>query len=622
MKYLEQLEISNKNIGFITQIRSEVDDFFINFSDSQDKTSRWAHHYFCEADGGRFIFNNKSPHSHICSVCGKESKSDLFDGCWITMYRNEGVTNAWKSAYLYKSTGEKKYLDNVLNFTNFYNDNYLKFTLHNKEGFDFENLETALWGTSRIMPQSLNEAIFIIRLINALEIIREDLPKGLLKKLEDGMFKESFKMFIPQVNEIHNIRIWLNCAIGVMGHFVNNTDMIDFAYNGEYSIGEQLTKGVTNDYFWYEGSVHYNYFLLEGVVNLLLFSSLYDYDFKVGREVVEKMLSAGYEYAFDTHLLPNPNDGWPDVNLKTYSYIYAVATKVYGINSKIGQILGSIVNKEGERGQLPLSKPYYYQNDMSFEELIFTPTVRETNKEILMCKSVNFKSSFFGIIKKDQTNIFLKYGHNGPSHAHPDKMNIEVMLSGVMISRDLSNSGYGNPLCNEWQRKSPSHNTVAINGKSHTGFEGGKTLVESSTRLKAISENVYDGVNFIRDIEITENGFSDEFQVELSEESTCDFFFHVEGELKTSLDLKPADLKFKGEGYQHFQDPKKVMNVNDVIEIDWLISNKNFRSKIGLKDCELFIATSPDNSKKGTRKTIILRQRTKLAKFNINWEII
>ncbi len=621
MKYLDKLNISINNIEFIKQIKTEVDDYFTNFKDSPDNTSRWAHHYFCENEGGRFIYNDKTPHSHICSVCGKESKSELFDGCWITMYRNQGVTNAWKSAFLYKATGDHKYLDNLLNFTNFYNDNYLNFKLHNKEGLEFENLDEALWGCSRIMPQSLNEAIFIVRLINALEIVREDLPEGMIQRLEDGMFSEAFKMFVPQVDKIHNIPTWLNSAIGVMGHFLNNKEMICFVYTGEFNIINQLTKGVTADNFWYEGSIHYNFFLLEGVVNLLLFSELYNYDFKVGKEVVKRMLSAGYKYAFDTHLLPNPNDGWPDVNLKTYSYIYAVATKVFGEEHKVGKLLGSILNKEGERGILPLSKPYYYQNEISLEELLFTPNLREKNREIIKCDSINFKSSFCGLIKNSNSNIFLKYGHNGPSHAHPDKMNIEVILGGAIVSRDLSNSGYGNPLCNEWQRKSPSHNTVVVNGLSHNKFDGGKTLIETKTRLKAISEDVYVGVNFTRDINLTEKGFTDEFIVDLSEESTCDFFFHIEGIPSTDLTLENIDISYSDNGYQHLKDIKRVVTNSNEIKIKWIISGKEITSLIDIKDKELLICESPDNSVLGFRKTIILRQKSKNAIFNIKWEL-
>ena len=103
---------------------------------------------------------------------------------------------------------------------------------------------------------------------------------------------------------------------------------------------EQLKKGVTKDGFWYEGSIHYNFFLLEGVSYLFLFSKIYDYDF--GQEstaILERMFVQAYQYAFDNLYLPNPNDGWPDLNLKTFSYVYHTAARAFGEYSPVGNIL-------------------------------------------------------------------------------------------------------------------------------------------------------------------------------------------------------------------------------------------------------------------------------------------
>lgn len=469
------------------------------------------------------------------------------------------------------------------------------------------------------MPQSLNEAIFITRLINALELVKDDLPNGYVDKLSKGIFAHSFTMFKPQVDRIHNIPTWLNSSIVTMGNFLQNKEMLEFAYPGDNGVLDQLTKGVTTDSFWYEGSIHYNFFLLEGVVNAMLFSEIYGYDFSGAKAVVEKMLIAAYDYAFDTHLLPNPNDGWPDVNLKTYSYVYSIAAKVFGQDSKVGKILGSILNMKGERGIVPLSKPYYFNNDISLEELLFVPELRATNNEIIKTESINFESSFCGLIKAYDSNIFLKYGHNGKSHAHPDKMNIEVILKGAVLSRELSNSGYGSPLCNEWHRVSTSHNTVVVNGEKHTGFGGGKTLEHSTSRFKAITEEVYEGVNFIREVELIEDGFNDNFKVELPEVSTCDYFFHIEGKLLSKLDYGTGSIGYTTNGYQHLKDLKEVTSNSEELTIKWNVEGQEFSSIYNLKDSQLFICQSPDNSKLGFRNTIIIRQKTDKAEFTAKW---
>lgn len=621
MNYLDnQIEKNSSYKAFMAQIDNEVVDFFENFEDSPEKTSRWGHHYFCKHEGGRFIYNDKEPHKHVCSVCGKVTIDKDMDACWVTMYRNQGVVSAWKAAFLYSQTRDKKYLDYVISFTDFYSNNYLKFTIHNKEGLEFESLDNVKWGVSRIMPQSLNEAIFIIRLINALEIVKSDLPEGYIAGLEKKLFNEVFVMLKPQVHKVHNIPTWLNSCIAVMGYFLNNQEMIDYAHTCEFNIERQLVEGVTKDKFWYEGSIHYNYFLLEGVVQMLLFSELYGKPFAKGKEIVEAMLKAGYKYAFDNHLLPNPNDGWPDVNLKTYSYIYATATKVFGADSEIGKILGAILNKDVERGQIPLSKPYYYNNDISLEELLFTPTLRETHTEIIKTETINFPSSYCGLIKSDDSNVFVKYGHNGPSHAHPDKMNIEVILGEDILSRELSNTGYGNQLCNEWHRKSPSHNTVVVDGKCHTSFEGGEVLNLTSDRLKCESKGVYEGVDYIRDIKLENGAFSDKFDVTSGEEHTFDYFFHIEAELLTELKTEGSCLGYTEEGYQHLHNVRKVITDDNSVTIDWKLGINTITSTIDIDKSELFVCTSPDNSDQGYRNTIIIRQQGSSATYNASWK--
>ncbi len=76
----------------------------------------------------------------------------------------------------------------------------------------------------------------------------------------------------PQAVAIHNISCWSLSAIGVMGLAMHDQEMIDYAFKSQFNMHEQLKKGVTKDGFWYEGSIHYNFFLLEGVSYLFLFS--------------------------------------------------------------------------------------------------------------------------------------------------------------------------------------------------------------------------------------------------------------------------------------------------------------------------------------------------------------
>ena len=118
------------------------------------------------------------------------------------------------------------------------------------------------------------------------------------------------------------------------------------------------------------------------------------------------------------------------------------------------------------------------------------------------------------MLRNDSWNVFLKYGLNGRSHAHPDIMNIEVMYKNLRLSRDLSNAGYQSRLCNEWHRKTLAHNTVCWNGTDITSVEPGKCLLFENDRVRCKAENVYEGIDYTRELKITENSVLDYFQAE------------------------------------------------------------------------------------------------------------
>lgn len=629
MKYLNDNYVSaiNNNSAYkaaIIKIKSEVDDFYSSFNDDPSIISEWGHYYFCNYDGGRLIYDRKNPKSHKCEICGKDYTDEVYDGVWTYFYRNEAILTAWKAAALYAYDKNPHYLDILMEIIGFYAKNYTKFVIHNKERDRFLNIDDMKWGCGRIMPQGLNESIITIRMIQALEIVKSDLPKSFLDEIYHSMFREIFKLLKPQVNQIHNIRCWNNSAIAVMGFFFNDKEMIDFVFNGEYNIIRQIKEGVTKDGFWYEGSIHYNFFTLEGITPTLLFASIYNYDFDPeAKAIVRNMFVSAYNYAFTNLYLPNPNDGWPSINLKTYSYIYSVAAKVFSSDKEIVNILKIILNNKYPRTTLPLSKPYYINNEIAFEQLLLNTDMDIHNYSIIPQKTLNFSMSSFGMIRNENMNVFVKYGLNGPSHAHPDIINIEVMYKDGMISRDISNAGYISLLCNEWHRRSLAHNTVIMNGLDITSRSPGKTLKYSKDHIICEALNVYDGVDEIREIKLLKNGFSDIVQIKSANDGVFDYVFHLENDINLAIsnDFISSSLGFKENGYQYVKDVMKYNKKTDVLTLEAKRSNQNIAIDLDLKDHELYVAKTMDNPVNKERTTIIIRGNGKNICYKMSLRI-
>lgn len=628
MKYVNErfCELMRKpeNAETLAQMRKDVDGFMPNFSDSPDRLSGWGHAYFCNEDGGRLIFDLNSPHRHKCTVCGKEFEDEYLDKVWTTFYRNRAVVLTMVSAMIYRVTGERKYFDYAVNVIDWYAENYHLFPLHNKEDMTFGSIGEMKWGCGRVMPQNLNEAIIAIRFIQTIEILREDLEEAWIKKLHGKIFRPIYELLRPQVVQIHNISAWEVVAIGVMGLALDDAEMRDFAFNSPLNIHEQLRRGVTGDSFWYEGSIHYNFFLLEGITYLFLFAKIYGHD--MGEEsirIFEQMFLSAYDYAFDNQYLPNPNDGWPDINLKTYGYVYHTAARFFGEDSPVGNITKLIEANPEPRTILPLSEPYYCFNRVCMERLLFNIDFDYGSCQEAPRRSRTFPASNFAMLRSDSWNVFMKYGLNGPSHRHPDIMGVEVMCKNRRISRDLSNPGYRSKLCNEWHRTTVCHNTVCRNGQDITSVSPGECRSFSDSAVTAFAKDVYEGVDYTRTIEITPAGYSDVFSA-CGEPGVYDWFFHLEPEITVRHDLEtePAGLGFSDNGYQHIKDVRRFTARGPVV-LALEAGGVRLCLTVTPEDGqEVYIMRTMDNPVDRTRTTLMIRSQGQSNKFHLNMEII
>lgn len=596
--------------NMLISMQCDVDDFMKDFKDDPRFLSGWGHGYFCKDDGGRLIYDRSSPLQHRCSICGKVYTDYIYSSYFITMYRNEAVETAVKAAVLYRIKRDTRYLEAVKKIVGFYADNYKYFAIHAKEKINC-SATIDVGGAGKMMPQGLNEAIVAIRFLNALEIVKDELDKEWILDVKTKFFEPVYELLLPQKMHIHNIPIWLNSAFGIMGLFFNNEEWLNEATVKPFNIYEQLDNGLTQSGFWYEGSIHYNFFALEGLMTFYVFAKTYDYEIpQEYLKKVELMLYAAYDYAFDNDIFPNPSDGWPDICLKTYSYIYFMGYKVYG--NKLLPLINHITAGKLKRARLPLSEPYYFENRIPLAQLLYAADYKDIKSEPLRKRSsVNFMDFNCAVLRNDVFNVFLKYGHQTKSHAHPDKMNVEIMIRNNILTRDISNSGYGTDICNSWDRTIAAHNTCAVNAQPSDVTRVGKIVAFDEKSIEAETES-YDGVLYNRKLRIDNEKLTDIFTVNCEKESNIDWFFH----LQTPADKK--GIKLVKDDYALPEYPK-LMNVRyvDIHKDNITLRNDIADITINLeKGARLYIADTYDNPADRFRETLIIRKKDKSAVFS------
>lgn len=609
-------KVTDIDPALLDEAKAKVEKFTAHFADDPAILSAWGHHYFCPEDGGRLIYDQDQPTIHRCKCCGKAYDAEHLDRTWQTFYRNDAVVTALVAAVVYRAAGDESCLHAAEKLLSFYAGRYLEFPIHNKKDLTFPDYASMEWGCGRIMPQGLNEAIVAIRIAQAMKVLGNDASEELRRSVA-AMFREAWQLLKPQATSIHNISCWLLSAIGVMGFYLQDDEMVRFAFDSEFGMRRQLREGVTKDGFWYEGSIHYNFFLLEGVSFLALFAHDSGYDF--GQEelaVLSRMLEQAYAYAFDGGAFPTPNDGWPDINLKTYLHVYHAFARVFGENSVVGELVKNIEADVIPRMTLPMSEPFYL-GQTALERLMFNPDFDYSRFTKIPRSSYNYPLSNFAMLRAGRLNVFLKYGLNGKSHAHPDIMNIEISYDGLRLSRDLSNAGYSSRLCQEWHRKTLAHNTVVMNGQDMTSVHPGQPLTFDAQHIAARAENVYDGVDYERELSVTPDMLHDAFRVSTAQDATFDYVLHLEKDVTLTLPegAQPASLGYAEHGYQYAGDVR-ICPEAPSLTLHARRGDTQIDITIALDGGKrLYICRTPDNPIGASRHTLIVRAQGRAPGF-------
>lgn len=620
MKYIESIETvknsSNTENGkkLLAKMQADIAFFTQNFKDDPATMSGWGHEYFCKEDGAFLCFDLEKPRAHRCPVCGKVSDAENFNAAWVYMYRYQALMSAIEAASLYRLDAKPCYLAHFKHILRFYSDNYAAFAIHGKG--------PTTSGNGKITPQALNEAIFLVKAVNGMELLKDVLEPEFIKSISENLLIPGALFVNEQKKIIHNIPCWINAAVGTVGLYTNDATLIEKAFDAPLGLFDQVRQGVTESYFWYEGSIHYNFFTIESFLNLILFASLYQKEIPCDiQNTIYQMMLAPCKMSFSNSVLPNPNDGWPNLNLKTYSYLYEMAAKIFD-SDELRNILANIYAQPCERTPLPMSSPIYC-GSYCMEWLLFSKETVTPKPLAFWKESFHFAASNYAILRNENCEVFVKYGHCSPSHAHPDKMNLEVTAFGTPISRDLSNCGYAARLCNEYHRTSVSHSTVVMDGLTHPTTERGKCVSFDAAvpEIAVTSENAYPTVDFKRSIQVEKDGFQDVFEVNSDEKHTFDWLFHVDGTLLSHLQTEPAELLFHENGYQHLQEVKRVLTKEKSLSLTWQFANqvKGTQTLI-LENCALYVCRSYDNPVNHLRFTVILRCTDKNAHFTQNWK--
>ncbi len=531
---------------------AQVATYLAWLPDVPTQQAGYYHNFFCPEHAVQLVFDPHSPHRHACPVDGAIFTGEPFDSAWLWSV-NDMLSDAALKLAFYAflrdgsgarnkgrvATARRRARAILRTYARRYT------TLPRAPGTQYIYPGHATWS-------GLDESVWIIRLTWAYALLGDTISQASRRLIRDALLQPATE-HIRRVRrpDIHNIGNWNNAALATLALALGDQALLYEVVDGPLGLRAQLTHGVREDGFWFEGSLSYHYYALAGIVWMLraLRASGRPFD---DDGSVRAMFQAPIALAFPDLTLPAIHDCWYGIGL--------TGLVGHGIPDAAGFYEVAYAWFGDPLAAWILRQNYPQRPRSSFEALLDgVPTIAESPAPSF--KSCHAAASGLAVLRsrhprEEQTCLILKAGPAVASHGHPDQLSIQLFAHGERLSPDLGTPGYGIGMNDTWYRHTASHNTALIDGRSQpltTGrierFEADDNgLVEASVSW---AEGDYAGVYMRRVILWRDLYFVDVFSVECPTPRQIDWLHHTRGELVTPLRGHPLPGELGDGAYAH-----------------------------------------------------------------------
>ena len=572
--------------------------------------------------------------------------ADSGGGYTHEQHKQNGKT-IYEAAMLYQQTGEATYRDFSTEILLDYAELYPTLGLHPKV-----KPETP----SRLFWQGLNEAWWLVYVIQGYEAIKDDVSAEDRQKIETGLIRPMADFLSegsPQTfNRIHNHGTWAAAAVGMTGYVLDERDYVDKALYGLDKSGEagflkQVEQLFSPDGYYNEGPYYQRYALMPFV----LFAQAIernDPDLKIfdyRDEVLQKAIYSVIQQSYDGRFFPI-NDAIREKGLNTAELRYAVAI-AYDLTGdasllSIAERQAFVVpNSEGralaDAIDAGKAKPFVFES-----QKLRDGADGDRGALIVLRSGPDV----------DDAAVVFKATSQGLGHGHFDRLSLiyydneQEILADYGASRFLNvepkNGGKYLPENLSWAKQTVAHNTLVVDqtsqfdGDWRAGEEAGTTLLAyddtpGASFTAAEIEAAYDGVTLKRVIAMVDNGLGGEYIIDVMQgagarEHTFDLPLHFKGQLiETSFPFEHATDQLvplgTANGYQHLWKTAETSALPAGTQNDFsLVAKDKFYTMTFLSDesSTAFLtrlgANDPNNNLRN-EQSLILRAQGEAASF-------
>ena len=577
--------------SWLSNEKNAVDAWISKRSDRVSWICGWHHDFVSPKDAAYLTWTPEIPgeevsYFHSPSDPHVEITPKLM-AAWVYEFRIQHAEMMLRSARLYHLTGEKKYAEWSAKQLDFYAEHYLDWIPQRKDQ------------GARLYWQSLDVATSGFLYINTVRLIEDEVNPVRKQFWWDHFFKPEADVLNEGFHQIHNIATWHRTCVAAFALVYHNEALWHTVIEGKFGLREQIARGITDDFLWYEQSFHYNEYVVEALNDLFEIAGLYNRSSELALEMVkgENLMLSPIYLRFPNGTVPNPADG---TGIETaphdtfLSSTYRVFPTTLGLETALKQYSWNTLIDPPHRSPRPYTLP-----------------------EV---KSVSLESSNMALIRKGPWQVFLHYGQLTASHSQAEALNYSVFYGKEDITHDPGTTGYGSPYYKEYYTQGLNHNIPLIDGKGEVPPKKGRLLKFSpdTGSMTALQPNYRPDAIAERTLFIQGNDLIDIAQIKSSDGSShaLGLAFHIEGKADITSQFKPTDT-LKDNRPISFKYWKNVTRAECVDEVKILALFGETQMKLTFKvkgPFTIWHSTTPDVPPK-LREGFYIETQGKEAKF-------
>ncbi|WP_202306043.1 heparinase II/III domain-containing protein [Dryocola clanedunensis] len=560
----------------------------------------WNHYFFCPEHSVRLQWERRSPNKHRCPIDGAVFTGEPYYGAWWRWLNGLNARACYEVAVLWLLTDDSGYLNKVIALLMQYAKYYPDYQVHGDIPYN---------GPGKANAQTLCEANCHADFARGFDIICSVLNDEQYNYIADRLLRCGAEFMMQhRCRQIHNHEVIINATIGMIGTILDDEKYLDFAVRGEYGLLYQLEHALLPGGMWFEGSLHYHLYALQGFIAFEKLAQKGAYSL-MGHKYYRQMLALPLKLLMPDMTMPKVNDCVNGQETIVHTDIYEFAYGYYQ-DPQYAQVLNHI---------------YMSMPRTSIDALFYGEDLPEGTLPP-PAKTLHDPGSGFTLIRNHPGRaVCIKHGPYGGEHDHYDRLNLIVFNNYRAVIPDLGTTGYGAPLHYGYYKNTFAHNTLCVNGLNQPPaaprvlfWEDKETVCTLVTEVAWVTppalpnskvrvewdKNSYDGIIFRRYIKVTENLLIDILETHNPHYQCVDGVYHIASENK-SVVQNSHDFKICYPYVTQAKEQPLMGKKRLVYHIDEPLSITCFSTNT----CTLIQAKGPNNPSTSLIDYLVLRSR-------------